>query len=234
MGGQPGADPAEDRHQHQTGQDGPVQRLLLRHPFGEDQVRAGGVDQHGRQFQFYQDAEYQQDQEHGQDEKEHLLCQCQIPKHKKSSSICFEIYGFSYEYYLIFQKTCQKIHFRGDSNMEIKIPKEVHQHRETIFFGLSTRQFLCSALAVGAAVGVYFVFKGVVGQEAASWLCILAAAPIAVTGFFRYNGLTFERFVWAFLKSQVLCAGPRVYRAENIYLQAMPEQRKIWGTGKKP
>ena len=38
--------------------------------------------------------------------------------------------------------------------MEIKIPKEVHQHRETIFFGLSTRQFLCSVLAVGAAVGV--------------------------------------------------------------------------------
>ena len=124
VGGQPGADPAEDRHQHQTGQDGPVQRILLRHPFGEDQVRAGGVDQHGRQFQFYQHAEYQQDQEHGQDEKEHLLCQCQIPKHKKSSSICFEIYGFSYEYYLIFQKTCQKIHFRGDSNMEIKIPME--------------------------------------------------------------------------------------------------------------
>ena len=43
--------------------------------------------------------------------------------------------------------------------MEIKIPKEVHQHRETIFFGLSTRQFLCSALAVGAAVGVYLMFK---------------------------------------------------------------------------
>ena len=78
--------------------------------------------------------------------------------------------------------------------MEIKIPKEVHQHRETIFFGLSTRQFLCSVLAVGAAVGVYFALKGIVGQETASWLCILAAAPVAVTGFFRYNGLTFERF----------------------------------------
>lgn len=112
--------------------------------------------------------------------------------------------------------------------MEIKIPKEVHQHRETIFFGLSTRQFLCSALAVGAAVGVYLMFKGVVGQEAASWLCILAAAPIAVTGFFRYNGLTFERFAWAFLKSQVLCAGPRVYRAENLYLQTMPGKKEVW------
>ena len=39
--------------------------------------------------------------------------------------------------------------------MEIKIPKEVRQHKETIFFGLSTRQFVCAVLAVGAAVGVY-------------------------------------------------------------------------------
>ncbi len=91
--------------------------------------------------------------------------------------------------------------------MEIKIPKEVHQHRETIFFGLSTRQFLCSALAVGAAVGCLPHVQRRCGPGGRQ-LYILAAAPIAVTGFFRYNGLTFERFVWAFLKSQVLCAGP--------------------------
>ena len=112
--------------------------------------------------------------------------------------------------------------------MEIKIPKEVHQHRETIFFGLSTRQFLCSVLAVGVAVGVYFSLKGLTGQETASWLCILSASPVAAAGFFRYNGLTFERFVWAFLKSQFLCAGSRVYRAENLYLQAMPDKREVW------
>ena len=105
--------------------------------------------------------------------------------------------------------------------MESNIPKEGHLHRETIFFGLSTRQFLCSALAVGAAVGVYLMFKGVVGQEAASWLCFLAAAPIAVTGFFRYNGLTFEQFAWAWLKSQILCAGPRTFQSENIYCKAL-------------
>lgn len=112
--------------------------------------------------------------------------------------------------------------------MEIKIPKEVHQHRETIFFGLSTRQFLCSVLAVGVAVGVYFSLKGLTGQETASWLCILSASPVAAAGFFRYNGLTFERFAWAFLKSQFLCAGPRVYQAENLYLQAMPDKREVW------
>ena len=105
--------------------------------------------------------------------------------------------------------------------MEIKIPKEVRQHRETLFFGLSTRQFLCAVLAVGTAVGVYFLLKNVVGQETASWVCIVAAVPIAVTGFFQYNGLTFEQFVWAFIKSQILCAGPRVFQSENLYLKAI-------------
>ena len=35
--------------------------------------------------------------------------------------------------------------------MEIKIPKEVRRHKETIFFGLSTRQFLCALLAASRA-----------------------------------------------------------------------------------
>lgn len=106
-------------------------------------------------------------------------------------------------------------------SMEIKIPKEVRQHKETIFFGLSTRQFVCAVLAVGAAVGVYLGLQGVLGKDTASWLCILAAAPLAAAGFFQYNGLTFEQFAWAFIKSQILCAGPRVFRSENLYQKAM-------------
>ena len=40
--------------------------------------------------------------------------------------------------------------------MEIKINKEIRAYRETLFFGLSVRQFVCSVLAVGAAVALYF------------------------------------------------------------------------------
>ncbi len=108
--------------------------------------------------------------------------------------------------------------------MEIKIPKEVRQHRETIFFGLSARQFVCAVLAVGVAVGVYFLAKRTIGQDTAGWVCIVAAAPFAAAGFFRYNGMTFEQFVWAVVKSQILCAAPRVFRSENIYCKAL--QRK--------
>lgn len=39
--------------------------------------------------------------------------------------------------------------------MEIKIPKEVRKHKETIFFGLTARQFFCAVAAVGAAAGIY-------------------------------------------------------------------------------
>ena len=98
--------------------------------------------------------------------------------------------------------------------MEIKIPKEVRQHKETIFFGLSTRQFFCAVAAVGIAVAVYLGLGPILGQETASWLCVLAAAPMAVAGFFSYNGLTLEQFAWTFLKSELLCAGGRRFVSE--------------------
>ena len=111
--------------------------------------------------------------------------------------------------------------------MEVKIPKEVRQHTESIFFGLSARQFICSALAVITAVVVYLVADNVLGKETASWLCILAAAPIAVAGFFRYNGMTFEQLVRAVIKSQFLCAGERRFESENIYYSMLDRKEKI-------
>ncbi|MDD7651152.1 MAG: PrgI family protein [Firmicutes bacterium] len=100
---------------------------------------------------------------------------------------------------------------------EIKIPKEVRQHKETIFFGLSARQLLCAATAVGLATGIYLGLGPVLGKETASWLCMLAAAPFAIGGFFRYNGMTLEQFLWAFLKSEFFCAGRRRFRSEGLY-----------------
>lgn len=110
--------------------------------------------------------------------------------------------------------------------MEIKIPKEVRQHRETIFFGLSARQFLCALFAVGIAVAVYLSLGETIGKETSSWACILAAAPMAAAGFFTYNGLTLEQFAWAFLKSEILCAGNRVFKAENIYYKALGRKER--------
>lgn len=47
--------------------------------------------------------------------------------------------------------------------MEVKINREIRNYTESMFFGLSLRQFVFSLLAVGVAVLLYFVLKPYVG-----------------------------------------------------------------------
>lgn len=108
--------------------------------------------------------------------------------------------------------------------MEIKINKEIKDYHESLFFGLSVRQFACSLAAVGAAVGVYFGLSNIAGKETVSWLCIVCAAPLAAAGFFQYNGMNLEQFVAAWFRSEFLCAGVRTYKSENILQNISREQ----------
>ena len=57
--------------------------------------------------------------------------------------------------------------------MEIKVNKEIRDYTESIFFGLSMRQFFFSAIACAVAVLLYFLLKNYLGIETLSWICIL-------------------------------------------------------------
>ena len=61
--------------------------------------------------------------------------------------------------------------------MEVKINREIRNYTESMFFGLSMRQFIFSILACGVAVGLYFILRPYFGVETLSWMCILGAAP---------------------------------------------------------
>lgn len=67
--------------------------------------------------------------------------------------------------------------------MEVKINREIRNYTESMFFGLSLRQLIFSALAVAVAVGLYFLMKPYAGTETVSWVCVLGAAPFAALGF---------------------------------------------------
>ena len=60
-----------------------------------------------------------------------------------------------------------------------------------------------------------------VEKETASWVCILAAAPVAAAGFFSYNGMTLEQLAWAFIKSELLSAGGRCFASENFHYKLL-------------
>ena len=103
--------------------------------------------------------------------------------------------------------------------MEVKINKEIRQYSEKIFFGLSLRQFICSALACIVAVGIYFIFKPILNNTGTvSWLCMAGAVPFALMGFVRYNGMTAEQFVMAWIKSEILTPKRLVFKPNNYYL----------------
>lgn len=102
--------------------------------------------------------------------------------------------------------------------MEIKICKDVREYKDTIFFGLTLRQVICTIGACATAVGIYFGLNPLLGKEMTSWVCIVSAAPLAVAGFFHYNKMTAERFLWAIIKS-FLNANLRLWKAENLYFK---------------
>ena len=107
--------------------------------------------------------------------------------------------------------------------MEVKINREIREYTEAMFFGLSLRQFFFSALACAAAVSIYFLLKPVIGLETVSWVCVLAAVPFAVLGFMRYNGMTAEQFIWAWIKSEILMPKYLCFGEENLYVDMFSE-----------
>ncbi|MFF3924013.1 PrgI family protein [Paenibacillus lactis] len=105
--------------------------------------------------------------------------------------------------------------------MEVKINREIREYTESLFFGLSLRQFFFSVLAVLVAIGLYFGLRGRFGVETLSWMCILGAAPCAALGFIHYHGMTAEQLLWTYVKSEFLMPRRLVFRATNIYYEAL-------------
>lgn len=105
--------------------------------------------------------------------------------------------------------------------MEVKINREIRNYTESVFFGLSLRQFIFSLCACGMAVLLYFTTSPYFNKEIVSWICILGALPFAGLGFFKYNGMPLEQFVKAFIVSEILTPRELKYESQNIYYEAV-------------
>lgn len=117
--------------------------------------------------------------------------------------------------------------------MRVQINNEIRDYSESIFFGLNLRQLIFSALACGVAVGSYFLFRKHLGIETLSWLCILCAAPFAALGFVKYNGMTAEKVLWCFVKSEILMPYQLSFHASNYYDDLVREYDKEQSKSKK-
>ena len=108
--------------------------------------------------------------------------------------------------------------------MEVKINKEIRNYTESVYFGLSLRQFIFSIAACLVAVVLYFVFRPYFGIETLSWLCILGAAPFAAIGFIKYNGMNAEEFVLAYIRSELLTSKELTFKPTNYYYELLKDK----------
>ena len=80
---------------------------------------------------------------------------------------------------------------------------------------------LYALLAIGVAVGAYFGLKPLIGAAEVGWVCMLAAFPFAMCGFFTYNGMPAERFLLAVIRSEILCPRTLSYHPQNLYAELL-------------
>ena len=110
--------------------------------------------------------------------------------------------------------------------MEVKINREIREYTESMYFGLSLRQFIFSVLACVVAIVAYFISRPLFGLEVASWLCVIVAFPFAIMGFVKYNGMPAEKFFIAWFKSEFLIPKKLTFRNSNVYYNLLEEGRK--------
>lgn len=111
--------------------------------------------------------------------------------------------------------------------MQLKINKEIRDFKESIFFGLSMRQFIFSAFACGIAIFLYFTFIDKLDMELTSWICMIGALPFAAIGFITIQGMTFERFLIELFRSILLYFTPLEYVPYNYFYELTKKRIEI-------
>lgn len=102
--------------------------------------------------------------------------------------------------------------------IEIRIPKEIKNYREKLFFGLTLRQCVCAGAALLICVPLYIFGNRFLPQEAVSWAVVIIAAPLMLAGFFRYNDMNFEHFAVEYIAHH-FNPQKRIYEYEPIFME---------------
>lgn len=75
--------------------------------------------------------------------------------------------------------------------MVIEINKDIDRYKESVVMGLTARQLVFSLASVVIGGGIVLFVYPYVGLTLSAYIAIPAVAPVALSGFYSYNGMTF-------------------------------------------
>lgn len=88
--------------------------------------------------------------------------------------------------------------------MIIEINKDIEAYQESVVMGLTAKQLIFSIVSIVAGGGLVLLLYSHVGLTMSVYIAIPVVAPIALDGFYTYNGMNFyeyikRKFYFAFL-----------------------------------
>ena len=84
--------------------------------------------------------------------------------------------------------------------MVIEIGRDIDRYKETVAMGLTAKQLVFSAASVTIGGGLVLGLQFFIGMTLAVYIAIPVAAPIALGGFYSYNGMGFYEYMGRKLK----------------------------------
>ena len=75
--------------------------------------------------------------------------------------------------------------------MVIEINKDIDRYQESVAMGLTAKQLIFSIASVVIGGGLVYLLYPFIGLTGAAYVAIPVVAPIALGGFYSYNGMSF-------------------------------------------
>lgn len=79
--------------------------------------------------------------------------------------------------------------------MVIEINKDIDRYQETVALGLTAKQLIYSVISVGIGAAIVLLLYKHIGLTASAYVAIPCVAPIALGGFYSYNGMSFFEYM---------------------------------------
>lgn len=79
--------------------------------------------------------------------------------------------------------------------MSVEINKDIDKFQESVVLGLTAKQLIASVLSVLVGAVIVFLTYRKVGLTVSAYIAIPVVAPIALSGFYSFNGMSFMQMM---------------------------------------
>ena len=114
--------------------------------------------------------------------------------------------------------------------MSVEINKDIDKFQESVVLGLTAKQLAASVLSVLVGGVIVFLTYKKVGLTVSAYIAIPVVAPIALSGFYSFNGMSFIQMMKKKIQF-MFKAKPLVYKStesvKQIAAKVEEEKRKV-------